>query len=158
MPDQEAGVDPEVALQLAQVLGEAGPVPRHAVLQRHQGHALDLGHHPADVVVVLGLDRGQGEAAVAADDRRHAVEVGGRGGGVPEQLGVVVGVGVDDARGHDQTLGVELGGTLLVHLADGHDLPVADARRRPGGREPRCRRRPGRCGSRSRACGVPSLG
>ena len=125
--DEEAGVDAEVPLELAQVVAEAGPVPGEAVLQGHQGHALDLGHHPADVVVVLGLDRGQGEAAVAADHRGHAVEVGGGGGRVPEQLGVVVGVGVDDAGRHHQALGVQLGGALLVDLAHGHDPPVADA-------------------------------
>ena len=149
--DQEPGVDPEVAVQLAQVLGEAGPVPGEAVLEGGQGHALDLGHHPADVVVVLALDRGQGEAAVAADHRGHPVEVGGRGGRVPEQLGVVVGVGVDDARGHDQSLGVELGGPRLVDLAHGDDLPVPDAdvgpaAGRAGAVDDQCR-----CGSRSRA-------
>ena len=115
VPDQEAGVDPEVALQLAEVVAEAGPVPGEAVLERHQRHPLDLGHHPADVVVVLGLDRGQGEAAVAPDDRGHPVQVGGGGGRVPEQLGVVVGVGVDDAGGDHQALGIELGGAGLVH-------------------------------------------
>jgi hypothetical protein len=41
-------------------------------------------------------------------------------------LGVVVGVGVDDPRGHHQALGVELGGRLLGELADGHDLAVTD--------------------------------
>ena len=99
MPDQEAGVDPEAALERVEVLGEAGPVPGDAVLERGQGHALDLGHHAADVVGVLGVDRGQREPAVAADHGGHAVHVGGRGGGVPEELGVVVGVRVDDA-GH----------------------------------------------------------
>ena len=125
--DQEPGVDPEVPLELAQVLAEAGPVPGEAVLQGDQGHALHLGHHPPDVVVVLGLDGGQGEAAVAADHRGHAVEVGRRGRGVPEQLGVVVGVGVDDARRHHEALGVELGGALLVDLTHGHDPAVTDA-------------------------------
>ena len=78
-------------------------------LERGQGHALDLGHHAADVVGVLGVDRGQGEPAVAADHRRHAVHVGRGGGRVPEELGVVVGVRVDDAGGHHEPGGVELG-------------------------------------------------
>ena len=77
--------------------------------------------------MVLGLDRGQGEAAVAADDGGHPVQVGRRGGGIPKELGVVVGVGVDDSRSHHQTGGIELGGGLFGDLADGHDLSVTDA-------------------------------
>ena len=127
MPHQEPGVHAEPALERVEVLTEGRPVPRHAVLQGGERHALDLGHHPADVVGVLGVDGGQREPAVAPDDRRHAVDVGGRGQRVPEELRVVVGVGVDHA-GHDhEPAGVELDRRLFVDLADGHDPAVADA-------------------------------
>ncbi len=150
-PTRKPALTPEVSLEPAEVLAEAGPVPGQTVLQGGEGHALDLGHHPTDVVVVLGLDGGQGEAAVPADHRGHPVEIGRGGGGVPEQLGVVVGVGVDDAGGHHQALGIEFGGALLVDLDPRPRSCRPGCRRRPGARAPRCRRRPGRCGSRSRA-------
>ncbi len=123
---QEAGVDPEPALQRVEVLPEGRPVPGHAVLEGGEGHPLDLGHHLADVVGVLGVDGGQREAAVATDDRRHTVHVRGGGQGVPEQLGVVVRVRVDHTRHHGEPSGVELGGALLVDLPDGDDPAVAD--------------------------------
>ena len=114
--DEEAGVDAEPVLERVEVLAESGPVPRHALFQGDQGHPLDLGHHAADVVRVLGVDGGQGEPAISPDHRRHAVDVRGRRGGIPEQLGVVVRVGVDDPGGHHEPGRVELHRGLLVHM------------------------------------------
>ena len=68
------------------------------VLERGERHALDLRHHPAEVVGVLGVHRREREAAVAADDAGDAVDVARRRDRVPEQLRVVVGVRVDEAR------------------------------------------------------------
>ena len=96
--DEEPGVHADVAVEPVEVVGEGLPVPVDAVLERGERHALDLRHHPADVVGVARLDRREGEAAVAADDRGHAVHVRRRGARVPEELGVVVGVRVDEAR------------------------------------------------------------
>jgi hypothetical protein len=76
---------------------------------------------------VHGVERRQGEPCVAADDGRDAVQVGRRRRRVPEQLGVVVGVRVDDARRHHQAAGVELDRPLAVDVADGRDDPVPDA-------------------------------
>ena len=126
VPHQEPGVDAQPAVQRVEVLPEGRPVPGHAVLEGGEGHPLDLGHHLADVVRVLGVDGGQREAAVAADDRRHAVHVGGGGQGVPEELRVVVRVRVDDTGDHGEPAGVELGGPGLVDLPDGDDPAVAD--------------------------------
>ena len=136
VPHQKAGVDPEIPLELAEIVAEAGPVPGEAVLERHQRHALDLGHHPPDVVVVGRLDRSQRESAVAPDHRGHPVQVRRGRGRIPEQLGVVVGVGVDDARRHHQTFGIELDGALLVDLADRRDPAVPDADVGPASRGP----------------------
>ena len=83
------------------------PLPRHALLEGHEGHALDLGHHPAGVVGVGLLQRRQREAAVAADDAGDAVPARRRGQRVPVELGVVVGVGVDEAGRDDQVGGVD---------------------------------------------------
>ena len=137
---QEPGVDAEVALERAQVLAEGRPGPRHALLERGQGHALDLGHHAADVVGVLGVDRGQGEAAVPADDRGDAVQVGGRRRGVPEELGVVVGVGIDHPGDHHEAGGIEFGGPGLAHRTDGDDPAVGNAHVGRAGPALRCRR------------------
>ena len=125
-PTRNPAFTPESPVQRVEVLPEGRPVPRHAVLQGGEGHALDLGHHLADVVRVLGIDGSQGEPAVAPDDGRHAVHVGGGGQGVPEQLRVVMGVRVDDAGDHGEAAGVELGGPRLVDLPDGDDPAVAN--------------------------------
>ena len=68
VPDEEPGVDPDAALEPAEVLAEGLPVPVDALLERGERHALDLRHHPAQVVGVLGVQRREREAAVAADD------------------------------------------------------------------------------------------
>ena len=67
-----------------------------------QRHALDLGEQPPVVVGVAGVQRGEAEAAVAADHGRDAVHVRRRRERIPEQLGVVVGVEVDEARADDE--------------------------------------------------------
>ena len=71
--------------------------------------------------------RGQGEAAVAADHRGDAVDVGRRGRRVPEELGVVVGVRVDDAGRDHQPGGVELGAAGSATSPDLDDAAVLDA-------------------------------
>ncbi len=142
--DEEAGVDADAAVEPVEVLAEGLPAPVDALLERGEGHALDLGHHAPEVVGVLGVQRGQGEAAVAADDRGDAVDVRRRGQRVPEELGVVVGVGVDEAGAHDEAGGVERLPSRLLDPAgcgDRHDAPVADADVARCGRERRCRRR-----------------
>ena len=127
MSHEESGIHPEVAIEPVEVLAERAPVPLDPVFEGDQRHAFHLGHHPADVVVVLGLDGSQGEAAVAGDDSGHTVQVRRGGRRVPEELGVVVGVGVDDPRCDDQTFGVELCRSTVVHRADGDDHPVLDS-------------------------------
>ncbi len=79
------------------------------------------------------MHRREREAAVAADDARDAVDVARRRRRVPEELRVVVGVRVDEARGDDEPVGV--------------DRPRRVARRPP---RPRRSGRPG--SRRRRAC------
>ena len=96
--DEEAGVHGDAPVEAADPVAEGAPVPGQAGAQRGQRHALDPRHHPRDVVDVLGRHGRQREAAVAAEHRGHAVQRGRAGVGVPEQLRVVVGVQVDEAR------------------------------------------------------------
>ena len=100
-------VDPEVAVELLEVLGEALPVPAQAFLQRLGGHALDACQQLDDVVVVTGVHRRHREAAVAGDHRGDAVARRRRQLWIPQELGVVVGVDVDEPGRHDEPGGVD---------------------------------------------------
>ena len=64
-------------------------------------HVLDVLERAGDQVAVLGPGGGDGEAAVAGHDRGDAVEARRGERRVPEHLGVVVGVDVDEAGGDD---------------------------------------------------------
>ena len=135
MPHQEAGVHAHPpALDGPQVVGEALPVPRHALLQGGQLHALDLHHHALEVLAVFGASEGgEREAAVSADHGGDAEQVRRGGPGIPEDLGVVVGVGIDEARAHDQALGVDRVGGVGVGVGEvarvghGHYPAAVDA-------------------------------
>ncbi len=113
-----------------EVLGGAGPVPRHAGLEGLERHALDPGQHAHEVVAVGGVvaERGDGEAAVAADDRGDAVQRRRRQRGVPEHLRVEVGVDVDEAGRDDLAGGVDALRRLGVgEVGDGGDAVADDA-------------------------------
>ena len=73
------------------------------------------------------------------------MEVRRRGVGIPEQLGVVVGVGVDEAGRDDEAGGVDDVGVgpdaVVVDVADDGDAAVDDAEVGNPDRVPRCRRR-----------------
>src|ERR1019366_3714047 len=98
--------------------------------------AFDLGHHPADVAGVPLLDGGQRETTVATDDRRDAVHIGGRGGRIPEELGVIVGVRVHHSGCHHESGGIELA-PGRAHGAYFGDPAMLDADVGHPGRPPR---------------------
>ena len=127
--DHAGHVDPEVALEAVQEVTERPPVPVQAERQGGRGHALHLDEHGGQVVGVgLVADGGDGEAAVAHDHAGDAVLAGRGGVRVPEQLGVVVGVGVDEAGADDPVAGIEgLGGLGSGKVAYGRDSPVGHA-------------------------------
>ena len=72
--DEEPGVHRECAVETVEVLPEGLPVPRHAGGEGLEGHALDAGEHAHEVVGFARGQRRDREAAVAADDRRDAVQ------------------------------------------------------------------------------------
>ncbi len=127
--DHGGDVDADVAVEAGQVVGGGTPVPVDADLEGGGRHALDLDHHGGEVGGVgLVADGGEGEAAVAHHDAGDAVEAGRGGVGVPEQLGVVVGVGVDEAGTDHLAGGVDgLGGVGARQVADGGDAALGDA-------------------------------
>ena len=124
--DEEPGIDRHVAVEPVEVLGKRLPAPVGAVLERGERHALDLGHHLAQVVVVARPQRGEREAAVAPDDRGDAVDTRGTRCRIPQQLGVVVGVRVDETRRDDQPRGVDHPTRGLVDVAHRDDTVAAD--------------------------------
>ena len=126
VPDEEAGVDPQIPLEAAEEVAEREPIPRERA-QRVARYPLDDGHHLDDVIGVVLSQRGDGEPAVAGDDRRHAVQRRRARRGIPHQLRVVVRVDVDDTGSDDQAVTVEGAARGLVGVADADDAAVADA-------------------------------
>ena len=75
---------------------------------------------------MLGRQRGDGEAAVTADDGGDAMQGRRAEGGVPEGLGVVMGVDVNEARG-DQVAGrVDFLDRFPLDRTDAYDTAVLD--------------------------------
>ena len=108
-------------------LGEALPLPVEHGVQDVEIDRLDAGKHAHEELAVLGLAGGQGVAAVAHDHGGGAVPRRAREQAVPHDLGVVVGVDVDEAGGDDSALGVNDTPGGLVEPALGRDPPAADA-------------------------------
>jgi hypothetical protein len=125
MADEEARVHREAALEAREVFVEAAPVPGHARFERRERDAFDAREHLAQVVARFFTEGRDAEAAVAAEDRRDAVERGGRERRVPERLRVVVGVDVDEARGDHLAGGVDRPARFFA--VDGCETAVADA-------------------------------
>ena len=125
--DQEAGVDGRAPVEPRQPVAERRPLPVKAGAQRVERHALDPRQHPREVVLLVGPRGRQREAAVAAEHRGDAVLHRRARGRVPEQLGVVVRVQVDEARRERLPLCVNGFRGLFVDVADGDDPPVTHA-------------------------------
>ena len=73
MTNQETGVDGDAAVEPAQPVTERRPFPVESGPQCVQRHPFDPRQHAGEVVVLVGCRGRQGEAAVAAEDRGHAV-------------------------------------------------------------------------------------
>ena len=124
VPDQEADVDADGAVEPVEVVTEGRPAPRHTLLECGERHALDLRHHATQVVGIVLVQRREREAAVPGDHARDAVHARRRGRGIPEQLRVVVRVRVDETRSDDETVGVDDLVRALVGVHR-HHAPVA---------------------------------
>ena len=133
---REGGGEGEVGLDVhglgesvdpVEELRERDPVPRQPGLHRVVGDGLDPGHGEHGSLPKLGSHRREPEPTVADDQRRDAVPARQGAVRVPEELGVVVGVEVDEPRGHVAAGGVEdttpVGAPEAAYLGD---PPVAD--------------------------------
>ena len=107
VPDEESGVDGDRSVEAAEPVAVGGPVPLQPGGQRLDRDPLDPGHHPHQVVGVLGAGRREGEATVAAEHRGDPVVRRRARRRVPRKLRVVVRVQVDEPRSQDETVGVD---------------------------------------------------
>jgi hypothetical protein len=96
-------------------------------LHLDRGNLLGGFHHEHRAFTILRVDGGEAEAAIAGNDGSDAVLAGVRAGRVPEDLRVIMGVGVDMTGGDDQPVGVDdaLPGSAAV--PDPRDFPVLDS-------------------------------
>ena len=123
---------------MVEVLGEGPPCEVDARGGALVGDLLDDLEAAQQVLVPAGRAGRHPEAAHAAQDGCDPVVAGGRRGGAPAELGVQMGMGIDDAGNHEATRGVDLlGGGGVVEPADLGDPPareghVGGERRHPG--------------------------
>ena len=109
MPDVDGVVQRHApTFHRVEVLGERLEVPRDPGGERRDVHVLDVLERVGEQIAVLGSARRDAEAAVPGDDRGDAVPRRRREGRIPEHLGVVVGVDVDEAGCDDEAAGIEL--------------------------------------------------
>ena len=116
-------------LDRVEELGEAleRPVAADAREQRVERHALDALERAQHQLAVRRSRGGDAEAAVAHDDRRDPVPGRDRQHAVPEDLGVVVRVDVDEAGRDDRALGVERAAGGAADVAQRGDAAATDA-------------------------------
>lgn len=125
--DVAGEVDAErLPLHVLDPFGERAPVPPELLLHRGVGHLLGVLHHQHVALAVVRQAGREAEAAVADGDGGAAVPAGAGAVGVPVDRGVVVGVGVDHARGDDSAFRVDLAGRGIV--TEGSDLLDAAVR------------------------------
>ena len=122
----------------AEVLAVGDPVPGQTAEDGVAGDVLDALHQLGQVGAVLGAAGRERDAAVAHDHAGHAVPAARRADRIPRQLGVEVGVDVDEAGGHDPAVGLDLAVSPAAQLRlDGHDTVTDDAHVRDARRRPR---------------------
>ncbi len=120
-----------------EILGEGLEAPVDAGGQGGRVDVLGPLEVAHDEGPLVGPDRGQGEAAVAHHRRRHPVPARARSAGVPEHLGVQVGVPVDEAGRDHLALGVDLVDPRSADPADEGDAVADHAHIGPVGAEAR---------------------
>ena len=128
--DERGDVDGEVGRhRLDQAVEALAPAPVDAAVERFGGHLLDQPEHAREAVALRLADRRHAQRAVAGDHGGDAVLDRREHQRVEQQLGVEVGVRVDEARGDDVAAGVDdpLGRHAVERPADADDAPVVDA-------------------------------
>ena len=126
-PAMKPALTPSVAVELAEVLAERLPVPRHPLCETVGGHALHPRQHVQQIRRRLLRQRRDAEPAVAAEDGRDAVVARRAERAVPEHLRVVVRVHVDEAGRYDVPRCIDRLTRSFADAADGGDAAILDA-------------------------------
>ena len=141
--DQAAGVRTlRQAVDRVEVLAVGLPVPGERVEDGVGRDVLDALHHRRERGPIVGAAGRERHAAVPHDHARDAVPAARRADRVPGDLGVEMGVDVDEAGRHEPALGIDLASTGRIDAAvvrvddrDDHvtaDGDVGDTARRAG--------------------------
>ena len=88
-------------VQHVHIFGEGFPAPFDAFGERCARNVLDAFHQLDEPVVLVGAGGGKADAAVAHDDRGHAMPARRCDQRIPRHLTIVMCVNVDPARRHD---------------------------------------------------------
>ena len=129
--DEGTDVDPLTPLiECGQVLGEGLEAPVDALVEGVHRHAFDILEGAHDGVAMLRVRGGHAESAVAHHDAAHPMPARGGQVAVPEDLGVVVGVDVDEPGSQCETVEIDhlgaLGGRQPTGSVDAGDALALD--------------------------------
>ena len=119
-------VDADATVEPVEEVGERPTAEGDTLDQRIGRHALDTAEHLQQPPHVVGLGRREGEPAVAGQHSGDAVPRRRRRRRLEVQLGVVVGVDVDEPGGDGQPPGVDDVCGVTVDVADLGDPTVGD--------------------------------
>ena len=111
-------------LDRSEVVAEALPGPVDPLVEHGAGDVLDPFHQGDEAGVRIGSHRCEADAAVAHDRRGHPVPARRRHAVVPRGLPVVVRVDVDEPRGDQQAVGVDLLRATARDRPDGGNGPA----------------------------------
>ena len=109
-----------------EILREALPTPRDALVECCAGNVLDALHQLHQPFLLAGADRGETDAAVAGNHGGDTVPARRLEQAVPCGLTVVVSVDVDEAGRDDETGRFENFRGVAEVVADSRDPTVAD--------------------------------
>src|SRR6202011_3032046 len=95
-----------MALYAVEKLRIADPVPRHPSFHRGERNRLVASHCQHRAFPGLGSDRGEAESAVADHYRGHAVPTRDAAVRIPEQLGIIVRMQIDETGCDNEPSGI----------------------------------------------------
>ena len=126
---RQQGAEVDVALaafQRGQEFAEAFPLPLQAFGHDGPRDVFNALHQLNQLAAVFWSARGEADATIAHDGCGDAVPGGGSHPAVPSGLGVVMGMDVDEAGGHQLALRVDLFRATRRYLADFDNFATSD--------------------------------